>query len=822
MIRGIPFTGEGTSYQVRPTFGVHEFSPKHQTRFINMEALTHNGVDFQDVSSFDVDGVVYYDGTTIPVKDVAIYVDGMLASKDGEAIKTNAQGKFVVSVPIGDHFIQVKKNGHTFVKGGRYPEDLDGVGTRFTFEGNVNNLGFYDNTRVTVAGRVAGGDIENEKLLGLGLSKANIGQARLTLEYANSDMSMINAKKTVNGAAVSYSESDEQRDFDATTPRVNSSAYVAAGDNFVTIETDPVTGEWAAELLPLRYTVQSVVIPSAQTDYTFSNLPDIDATDALALRSDSLNEDSVFKYVASAKIEYKSPSVIELTERADGSFGEPTIKVKGLDDNEADVPMYVQDDEGNAVLDANGNVQYNYSKTEDTPNGCPVYQEMSWYTYKLHAFERYINKDAGTDEKKWVTDEVPLSGKTVTIDNQYATGVGVNVENGQVVEPNVKEFELDDDGRLEYNFQAGIPNFQEPYQRGLTITLDDNGTMVPWSGNGAFRAVVLGAASTGNNFTTQAPDKVLMVLRDPPGSNSSATWSQGHTFTEEGTLNVTLETDQSMKQTVATAVNMKIASGIGVATITEVTAAREYAAGFAFKSSVGTNNSWVHSTTTTTDISTSDDPDWVGAPADRFIGLSRNIIFGTCHNVKMKKNEVSGAYELTMEDGYSTGESFDTYFIYSQYNIEKVVIPNFLDLRNGLLETVQNLSAVAQPGNGEAPKYVTLLQHDDPKFGTSNNDKAVWGNKAVNASQAFDNDYTYRGPSYWIILPKDWKSRDDMKVYQDMVNFYNQQIAGWKQQLAKNEKAKVDAIQARNDYLIKNYTIDGSGSMTHQVVENGC
>ena len=35
----------------------------------------------------------------------------------------------------------------------------------------------------------------------------------------------------------------------------------------------------------------------------------------------------------------------------------------------------------------------------------------------------------------------------------------------------------------------------------------------------------------------------------------------------------------------------------------------------------------------------------------------------------------------------------------------------------------------------------------------------------------------------------------------------------------KAEKAKVDAIQARSDYLIKNYTIDGSGSMTHQVVD---
>ncbi len=52
VIRGIPFTGEGTNYMVRPAMGIHEFSPKYQTRFSNTEALTHSGVDFADVSSF--------------------------------------------------------------------------------------------------------------------------------------------------------------------------------------------------------------------------------------------------------------------------------------------------------------------------------------------------------------------------------------------------------------------------------------------------------------------------------------------------------------------------------------------------------------------------------------------------------------------------------------------------------------------------------------------------------------------------------------------------------------------------------------------------
>jgi len=809
VIRGVPFSGEGTSYKISPALGVHEFSPKHQTRFVNMDALTHNGVDFEDVSAFDVDGVVYYDGTTIPVKDVLIYVDGNLASKDGEAIKTNAQGKFVVSVPIGDHFIQVKKNGHTFVEDGRYPYDPNGVGTRFTFESEVSNLGFYDNTRVTVAGRIAGGDIETEKLLGLGLSTANIGQARMTLSYANSELTSINVKKTTIGNAVTYNDSDEQRDFEASTPRVNSSAYVAVGDNFVTIETDPVTGEWAAELLPLRYTVESIVIPHAEADYIFNNLPVIDATNPTVKMTDSLNVDSVFKYIASAKIEYKSQSVIELTEHLDGSFGEQIITVKGLDGNEADVPMYVQNDQGQAVPDGNGNVQYYYSITDDTPNGCPVYKEMGWYTYKLHAFEQYINKDSGKD----VIDKVPMAGKTVKISNDYATGVAVSTADGSIVESNEKEFELDADGRLTYKFQAGIPNFVAPYQRGITITLDDNDTMVPWEGNGTFRAVVLGSSSDGTNFTTQAPDEVIMVLRDPPGSNSYATFTKGHTFSEEGTLKVLCDIAGETVSTVTTAAKLATVNGMGVAVITETNTQEVVGLGLEMINSVGTNNSWVHSTTSTMDISTSDDPDFVGAPADRFYGVSKNRLHGKCHMVKIKKNEVTGEYILTTEDGISVGEEFGTIFFYTQNQIENRLIPEYEELRDSLLQVVANLSNVAHPAVGEDPIYVTTWSKDDEKFGTNNHDTKVWGTNAVPLNQGCDDDGILRGPSYWMILPADWKTNG--KQYQDMVLFYNEQVKGWKQQLANNERAKLEAIQESGDYLIDNYSIDGGGSLTY-------
>ena len=134
VIRGIPFTGEGTNYKVSPNLGVHSFSPQYQTRFISSDALTHSGVDFEDVSSFKMSGYVYYENTNIPVEGAYLYVDGTICSKDGKMIETNSDGEFTISVPIGDHFIRIEKNGHEFANGGRFPPDPNNTGTRYPFK----------------------------------------------------------------------------------------------------------------------------------------------------------------------------------------------------------------------------------------------------------------------------------------------------------------------------------------------------------------------------------------------------------------------------------------------------------------------------------------------------------------------------------------------------------------------------------------------------------------------------------------------------------------------------------------------------------------
>ena len=409
-VAGIPFSGEGTSYTITPTLGVHKFNPGNEQRFVNMNALVHSGVNFEDVSSFNVSGAVYYANTTIPVADATLKVDGITASRDGKAVTTNSKGEFSLDVPIGDHFISVEKIGHTFVNGGRYPEDLNDLGLRITFEESKTGLTFYDNTLVTVAGRVAGGDIEYDKPVGLDQGHANIGKAVLTLELENADAGYLNAKETIIGNAVSYgNNTTDDRVFDAAF----GTALVLAGQNYIKVETDPVTGEFAAQLPPLRYKVSNVTIPT-QTDIIFNNLPVIDATNPSLVYSDSIETNNgvkKFEYVGLAKIKYKSEATFKVTENEDGSFGMKEYIVREPDGKEHQVAIYEVDPD-------NGNIDYKF--------GHPVYEEMDTRTFHFSAKELYKNKD-GVEE---VVDEVPLAGKTVTVQNPFASTAKIVCTNG--------------------------------------------------------------------------------------------------------------------------------------------------------------------------------------------------------------------------------------------------------------------------------------------------------------------------------------------------------------------------------------------------------
>jgi hypothetical protein len=795
MVRGIPFSGEGTNYVVAPTLGVHTFNPSSSSRFISLNSLVHSGVDFKDNSSFPVSGKVRYSNTTIPVEGISIYVDGIIASKDGNPVTTASDGTYTVDVPIGDHFITVKKNGHTFDGDGRYPTDSLSVGTKHTFESAVSNLDFFDNTTVVVAGRVAGGDVEYAKPLGLGKGNANIGKAVITLDFKDDpDKAIyIHAKREATGNSYQYVQDTSKRTFET----VNSlgKAYVAENKNVITIETDSLSGEFAVKLPPLKYTSKSITIPS-QKDITFTN-SDIDATNAILEYTDSAknskNGYDRFKYNASLKKEYRSTSNLDIKEHTDGSFGIDKYTVTDINGKKEEVPVY--------TVNAD-TIKYTF--------GYPVYEQLGQYTYDVYAYEKYENMDSKNAEGKYNVDEVPLGNIDVTISNQFAATTTVKLSDGSVGTVTDDTFTLDSLGRAKYTFIAGLPNIHDPYTRTINASYKVDGTQLSW--NKPFEAVVLGALNTGNNFTTKGPDEVMMVLRDPPGSQSQTVYEKGTQIVKTTSVSATASSQTGLTTNIYTGVKQEVATGFGVLAIQNMDAKQTFSVGAELNVSYNRNNSTTKTLTTTQDISTSDEADYVGANGDVFIGSAKNLIFGACHNVIIKKDEAAGNYKLTMADGITTGEEFTTSFNYTTYMIENSVIPNFEKLRNALLTKVADVNSVAA---GSDPKYVTTLDESDDNYGKDNDDK-VWGKDAVSFTSMKNGKFV--GKSYTMILPADYKSHS----YQDMVKYYNTQITLWKNELAKNEEAKVKAITHRDTYLDKNYSLDAGASITSTVETDTC
>ena len=183
IIRGIPFQQGGTHYKLVPLLGIHEFSPNTRSLFVSPTSLTANNVDFEDVSSFPMEGYIYYAGTNIPAEGIELYIDGELTKGDGVIKKTDANGYYKISVPIGKHFVEAKLTNHKMVDKGRFPT----IGT-YNFDSALKH-DFADSTLVNLVGRVGGGENNDTLAVGFGASKNNIGIATITLKLNNESLS---------------------------------------------------------------------------------------------------------------------------------------------------------------------------------------------------------------------------------------------------------------------------------------------------------------------------------------------------------------------------------------------------------------------------------------------------------------------------------------------------------------------------------------------------------------------------------------------------------------------------------------------------------
>ena len=775
-IRGIPFTGSGTRYSVYPTKGIHTFNPTSRSAFIGGTSLNINNTDFTDASSFKVHGTIRYSGTTIPVDSVSFYVDGIVCNKNDKLIMTDANGEFEISVPVGNHYIEARRTGHTFEAKGRYPQ-TEGETHNFMEE---MTLDFYDNTLATVAGRLTGGQTEGKKPLGYGVSQNTVGQAVIKLSPLDHPQRMLNAVKHVDGTTSEWVANTEKVEVESASTAIKSTAYREGGSiddaKYIYITTDAATGEFSAKLPPIRYKVESVKIPNneaVEKSDLFKSIPAIDLRNPRdTIIPDTLyNEDKkplpLFKCNRKLLLTYRSSPVMDITQLGlpKGAFGTDTIVVTEGQE-ELKLPIFFYDE-------TSGKVTYTYKY--------PIFQRGRTYEFKIRAYEPYTNYDKVKTGKLY---EDMLRDSVITFDNEIGEAAkisamdqvveGQDVKRGEMVQLESEQVKLDENGEGRYKWVAGMPILSAPYTRDMNASMVVNGTTRLWRKEG-LSAVIAGIVPTGSNFITAGPSYVQMVLRDPPGDASSASWATDtvtnkYTYTTRG---IHHNTEFGIDR-VCTA-EMDIVSGtFCFKTITYNSLINDNTGTWGYNADVTWDYRKTVTFTNSSSISTSGSPTLVGRDGDVFIGYSTNYIIGAGDKVGLFK-QPDGQWDISMEETMTMDEKFNTHFQYSQKYIEGTLFNNIKRTRNSKLKRINSLSEIEE--NPKVPTYYTLLKESDARFGTSNDDKA-WGSEGKSGVD---------GPSYYARYPQGYEGCDS-------VRWFNEVISSWEGVLADNEEDKIKAF----------------------------
>ena len=360
---------------------------------------------------------------------------------------------------------------------------------------------------------------------------------------------------------------------------------------------------------------------------------------------------------------------------------------------------------------------------------------------------------------------------------------------------------LDENGKGIYSFNGGkieltsaMGLFSASAVYGQSSTPVSIGWLAPNSFPGG-QGYLLGVHQTGSDFITAGPDKVLTVLRDPPGSHSFSYLEKGLSFEETSAYKGSLRNEGTEDLTLGVKTYVQIITIAGVGAMTgSATSSLETETG----ATVGLSHSEEYTgtdtkkytSTLTTRFETSSDPLYVWANGDDYIGYSTNLTFGTTNNITIiprayydaviygggdcnKEYSVTQDWAMVQKDGICVNQSFSTLFAYPQIHIEEVLIPNIEDLISAklLLPGQYDLDSLRGLVNADTTLvfYVSNIPATDPMF---------------------SQDSTYEMIYYKSDLPIDQQT---ISVF-DTIQYLRQSIEKWEERMADNEEAKVNAV----------------------------
>ena len=719
-ISSVPYSGNGQAFTLTPSFGKHEFSPNQAVVYLGIDNSVINNVNFEDISSFEFHGQVLYDtrgvfpptgdiisGTIeddvyynaykvgnekkqkgeywldtdsgnllryapVPVSNALVFIDGVQAMNSNNVpIKSDQNGAFVIQVPIGNHSISVSKASHEFNYNGIFPENIiDSInGEEFItenyfdfFEDQLEKTTFIDNTKINVVGRIVGGKVQEAKTIGFGFNGLYTNQYVDDLGVTQTDT--ISSINNIGSANIKFTY-------------IPSGSSIKSPNYQKTITTNLETGEYRTSLLPINYKI-------FKDDINF-------VSPTNSVNKSILSDDKVLNYT-----DIKAPINPRFADLNNNVITSDSLYNEVLSFTYMASPIFSVESQTSRTEIIIGNENYNLI-TNDLSVPL-IYNQFETYEVQIWGRELYENYDSSSSQP--TIDTVPVTDGELIVTNNLALGGTESFNQDQI-----------DDGLTIYSFKAGNPSSSQnlSYRNTIDLGYEKDNVVYPISGYNQ-NGVILGGVSDGSQtFVTAGPEKADIILRDPPGSSSSASIEKGSSFsfTESGSFG--LGANYAFDQTAQMGVIFQIGGGLaGPVVRTEGTLDAKYGYGVETTSEYGSEVTKTYTFNQT--ISTSDDPNWIGSNADLYIGYSSNQFYGTYDKLSLntsslipgiqaisaiKQNSIDSSspitvdlYPVSFSDMYFTEGEEKTFFVYSQYQILNEIIPTYqkfiADIESGL------------------------------------------------------------------------------------------------------------------------------------------
>ncbi len=763
-IGGLRYQGQGTYDLTAEGLGTVQ-----SVTFDELSNLQTN-INFYEQTYYNFAGYVLYEGTSIPVSGVQFLRDGEpVIDASGKAVTTDNQGAFLVNIPAGPHTLQVVKEGHVFKDGGFYI-DLDKQSPDHDWQKDISDIYLWDQTKVTLQGRVVGGNVEGLKPLGESLSRNNLCDSVTIVMQLEGDNTSWIVRDQLDATVTS-------RVFEVTHGQTDTTR-VEAYRHRIVIHPDPKTGEYQLPLCPVKYKVTEIYgknYPTLFQSGTFS--------ETLDLSRYTEGETAAYSRIYHAQ---------------------PTLDIwqfQGSQDRFYGIRQYISRDNSGARDTISLWRDGRYSL------GYPVFMAGASVPMVLSAREEYYYNNDRLSQP----DIVQLDG-----------GV-VRAANGLAGTDETEVIELDSVGQGTYVFTPQNTTFLlqgDMALRTLQFTLEYDGSFYDIQ---PLRGYIMAALPKpqGRRILAGTNIHLFDILRDPPGAASSAYIEKGSKMSYSYTADfsamagVKIDLGKGSGSDFFTGSWAGVGSGTTAGTLNSTSNTGKLS--FDISSKYYQDWSYEYELETTEKISTSSNAKDVGMNSDVYIGVVDNVVVEDAIAVRMVSSaamqrlmpgmggtiyveghplRVSGTAKvlargwdaarkdsvyLVRDEVMSVSSKVNSTFVHSQEYLLSELIPSLVRTRNALLLDSTTTAAMAQATADaqKVPVYVSTVAPGSADF----------------ARDGYYRRYTPQG------ITDTWN---------DSISALNNQIQTWAGFIAANEKEKLEARE-----LMQVYDVDGRAEVAY-------